>query len=149
MSPEEAAEAARIHAAAFPPGPLRWSAARIAAHAAAPGAVALSRPGGFCLGRVAADEAELLILAVDPARRRAGIGRALLADFAAAARAAGAREAFLEVGADNAAARALYAAAGWTEAGRRRGYYAGGGGGVDALVLRLRLAPRKRGGAGA
>jgi ribosomal-protein-alanine N-acetyltransferase len=45
---------------------------------------------------------------------------------------------FLEVAEANAAARALYAAAGFAEVGRRRRYYADGG---DALVLRRGLSP--------
>jgi ribosomal-protein-alanine N-acetyltransferase len=43
---------------------------------------------------------------------------------------------FLEVSERNAAARALYAAAGFAEVGRRRRYYADG---ADALVLRRDL----------
>jgi ribosomal-protein-alanine N-acetyltransferase len=43
---------------------------------------------------------------------------------------------FLEVSEANGAARALYAAAGFEEAGRRRRYYADGS---DALVLRRAL----------
>ena len=35
-------------------------------------------PAGFALTRAVADEAELLLLAVSPARRGAGVGRALL-----------------------------------------------------------------------
>ena len=47
---------------------------------------------------------------------------------------------FLEVAEDNAAARALYATAGFAEAGRRRGYYAAADGGRrDALLLALDL----------
>lgn len=49
---------------------------------------------------------------------------------------------FLEVAADNDAARALYAKLGFVEAGRRHGYY---GDGADALVLRHSL-PFGRGG---
>jgi ribosomal-protein-alanine N-acetyltransferase len=41
---------------------------------------------------------------------------------------------FLEVAADNKAANALYAGAGFVQVGERRGYYPDGG---DALVLRL------------
>ena len=40
---------------------------------------------------------------------------------------------FLEVGATNVAANALYAEQGFTQSGRRRNYY---GAGADALVLR-------------
>lgn len=93
-------------------------------------------PTGFLLGRIVADEAEVLTLAVDPASRRRGIGARLVAAFLAEAAARGAGRAFLEVAADNAAARALYAAAGFAEVARRRGYYRDpAGGAVDALVL--------------
>ena len=87
------------------------------------------------VGRVIADEAELLTLVVGRAARRRGTGRTLLARFEAEARTRGAEEAFLEVAADNAAARGLYAGAAWYEAGRRRGYYKG----IDALILRKTL----------
>jgi ribosomal-protein-alanine N-acetyltransferase len=45
---------------------------------------------------------------------------------------------FLEVAERNGAARALYAAAGFAAAGRRRRYYPDG---ADALVLRRSLTP--------
>ena len=86
--------------------------------------------GGFILVRAAGGEAEILTLAVEPSARRRGLGRALL-DQALAATAGS--PLFLEVAADNAVARALYGAAGFTECGRRTGYY---GAGRDALVLR-------------
>ena len=78
--------------------------------------------GWSCL-LLAADEAELLKIAVAPTRRRHGIGRALVADAAVGAIQAGARRLFLEVRERNQAARALYANAGFTETGRRKGYY--------------------------
>ena len=78
--------------------------------------------GWTCL-LLATDEAELLKIAVAPTRRRQGIGRALVADAAAGAIQAGARRLFLEVRERNQAARALYASAGFTETGRRKGYY--------------------------
>lgn len=63
-------------------------------------------------------ENEVLNLAVDPAYRRRGVGRALLeAELAAP----GAWR--LEVRESNAAARALYLALGFREAGRRKNYY--------------------------
>ncbi|MCA2012571.1 GNAT family N-acetyltransferase [Cereibacter sphaeroides] len=90
----------------------------------------------FALGRVIAGEAELLTLATDPDLRRQGLARQLMARFDAAAQARGATEAFLEVAEDNAAARALYAACGWEQKGRRPGYYvAPTGEKVAALIL--------------
>ena len=123
---------AALHARCFTT-PRPWSEAEIGDVLSARGAFLLLRPQGFLIGRAIAGEAELLTLAVTPEARRQGIGRALLGAFAAAARERGATDAFLEVAANNAAARALYAGAGWVQAGRRRGYY---GPGVDALVLR-------------
>ncbi|MCS6891531.1 MAG: GNAT family N-acetyltransferase [Rhodovarius sp.] len=134
---EAAGELAAIHAAAFPPGEA-WAEGAIAALLATPGCFALRQGmAGFVMARVAADEAELLTLAVCPPARRRGIGLALVDQAAAVALALGARSLWLEVGAENAAARALYAKAGFVEAGRRRDYY---GAGRDALVLRLSLS---------
>lgn len=126
---------AALHAAAFTV-PRPWTAEELAALLAHPGAVLAAAEQGFALARVAADEAELLTIAVAPAARRRGLGRQLLARVLTAAAGRGARSVFLEVAADNAPARALYAMAGFAEAGRRRGYY----GGADALVLRRPLA---------
>ena len=57
-----------------------WSAAAIAAQLALPGTFGLIDPaGGMVLARVAADEAEILALAVAPPARRQGRGAALLA----------------------------------------------------------------------
>ena len=128
---------ARLHAGCFAQAPPPWSADAFAAAIAAPGAMLLTRPDGFLLGRVVADEAELLTLAVAPDARRRGVARSLCAEFAQQARLRGAMEAFLEVGSDNAAARALYSGCGWREVGVRRGYYADG---VDALTLRLAVS---------
>ncbi len=88
------------------------------------------------LARVAADEAEVLTLAVDPAVQRQGLGRALLDQATATARQRGAGVLFLEVGSGNGAGCALYAGAGFVTVGCRRGYYPGGG---DALVMRRPL----------
>lgn len=90
---------------------------------------------GFALGRVAADEAELLTLAVAPSRWRRGIGRSLLAGFEAEAGALGARRAFLEVAVGNTPARALYRGAGYAETGTRRGYYRTSSGTREDAVL--------------
>lgn len=139
MTPDDLAA---IHARCFT-RPRPWSAAEFAALLDSPRAFLLTRPRGFLLGQTVADEAELLTLAVAPDARRRGIARDLVAEFAATSRARGAAQAFLEVAADNAAAQALYHAAGWRESGRRRRYY---GPDLDALVMTLRLAPGQEGG---
>jgi len=92
---------------------------------------------GFAVVRTAADEAEILTLAVTLAARRQGLARALLAAATEAARADGARRMFLEVAAANWAARSLYSSADFVEIGRRPRYYADGD---DALMLSRVLA---------
>lgn len=104
--------------------PRPWTAAEFAGFLADPTCFLLGDATGFLLGRAVAGEAELLTLAVAPEARRRGIARALVAAFLAEAAARGAETAFLEVAADNAPAEALYRAAGFAQAGRRRGYYA-------------------------
>lgn len=122
---------AALHRAAFAEA---WGPDAIALMLGLPGAFGLHEADrGFVLARVAADEAEILTLAVVPEARRQGVGGALLAGAMAQAAARGAGAMFLEVAAGNAAARGLYAVAGFVEVGRRRGYYAGG---ADAVVLR-------------
>lgn len=94
-------------------------------------------PVGFSLVRAVADEAELLLLAVDPAEQRRGIGQVLLDDFIAGALAAGAHRLHLEVREGNPAIE-LYCASGFTAAGRRRSYYHGPSGeAYDAVTLVL------------
>lgn len=127
-------EMAALYAHAFP-GARGWSTKEIEGLLAAPGGFVVTAPEGFALGRAVAGEAELLTIAVAPEYRRAGRGRALLAGFETEAAARGADVAFLEVADDNAAARALYRVAGWSETGRRKGYYARPGGAVDAITL--------------
>jgi ribosomal-protein-alanine N-acetyltransferase len=123
---------AALHAGAFPPGEA-WGADALCLMLELPGAFGLQAPGaGFILARIAADEAEVLTLAVAPAARRRGLGAALLEGAMALAAARGAAMAFLEVSTANAAGLALYEAAGFREVGRRRRYYADGS---DALVL--------------
>jgi ribosomal-protein-alanine N-acetyltransferase len=137
-SAADAVALARTHAQSFG---APWSAADFTALLESPGVFALAARdgieiGGFILARAVAGEAEILTLAVDPARRRAGVARALLQAAIAMAKARGAETLFLEVAADNAPAIALYAGAGFERAGLRRGYYARPGAEpVDALVL--------------
>ena len=134
---------AEIHAEAFDgPHDAPWSAGAIAALLQQAGVFSVAGRDGFILMRAVADEAEILTLAVRPAARRAGEGLRLVRMGLEGAAELGATRVFLEVAEDNVAARALYARAGFVEAGRRRGYYAGADGGRrDALLLALDLPP--------
>jgi [ribosomal protein S18]-alanine N-acetyltransferase len=78
---------------------------------------------GFLVGRMAADEAEILNVAVDPAKRRSGIASALLNAALADFRHAGALTVFLEVRESNHAAIRFYENRGFAKTGRRPGYY--------------------------
>ena len=96
-----------------------------------------SQVAGFSLVRAVADEAELLLLAVDPAEQRRGIGQALLDDFIATALAGGAHRLHLEVRDGNPAVE-LYRTSGFSQVGRRRNYYHGPDGqSHDAVTLAL------------
>ena len=123
---------AALHATCFPDP---WNAAAISALLVTPGTLAYAHDDGFVLARVAGEEAEILTLAVAPPARGRGLGRALLQATISKARQMGAKACFLEVGADNPAALALYAGLGFTKVGARKAYYNG----RDALVLRLPL----------
>lgn len=98
-------------------------------------------------GRIAAyavllpgvDEAELLLLAVAPEQRRRGLGRMLLGEMLDWARKIGRRRVVLEVRVGNAAAIALYQAAGFSRIGLRRGYYPAANGREDALLMGCEL----------
>lgn len=132
MTPEALA---RLHARAFT-HPRPWTAQEFADLLASPHAFVTGDARGFAMGRVIADEAELLTIATDPDHRRAGLARTTLGAFHTAAQSRGATMAFLEVAADNAPARALYDAAGYVQTGLRKGYYRNRTGAtVDALLL--------------
>ena len=90
---------------------------------------------GFSLSRTVANEAELLLLAVLPARHRQGIGSLLLDDFMTRALDEGAARVHLEVR-DGNPAIAIYRSAGFSPVGRRRNYYQGADGRrYDALTF--------------
>ncbi len=95
---------------------------------------------GFTLSRSAGPEVELLLIAVHPGQRGAGLGRALVHAACHDAAVRGALEIFLEVRENNQAALALYREAGFLEVGRRPDYYAGAmGTRFAALTMRRRL----------
>jgi len=78
---------------------------------------------GFLIGRSAADEFEILNMAVSRAHRRQGIASKLLESALEASRKAGIARVYLEVRASNEPAIALYKRHGFTECGRRARYY--------------------------
>jgi ribosomal-protein-alanine N-acetyltransferase len=126
---------AALHARAFT-SQRPWTAAEFTDLLASPHALLVTDPMGFLLARVLAGEAEILTLAVDPDAQRQGRARHLLQQFLARSAALGAVRAFLDVAADNIAARALYTQMGFRDAGRRRGYFTRAGApAVDAIVM--------------
>lgn len=141
-TPRDAAAIATLHAASFHRG---WSEDEIermmlernvVTHRASIG----SRLIGFIMSRMAADEAEILSVAVASARRGKGVARRLLDLHMRRLAALGIRVIFLEVGEDNVAALRLYRRVGFTEVGRREGYYLDASGNRStALVLRRNL----------
>jgi len=142
----EAAEAcAAIHRTGFA---HPWSAGEFASLLASPTTLASAaldpasgRLRGFALSRLAADEAEILTVAVDPALRGHGVGRDLMREHLAHATLSGARAIFLEVDPDNDAAVALYRRFGFRDVGRREGYYRRPEGqSAAAIVMRKDLA---------
>ena len=92
--------------------------------------------------RAAPGEEEILLIAVEPAARRCGVGRALIAMLAANARLRGAERLFLEMRENN-PARSLYESNGFAPIGRRKNYYRlGDGARMDAITFGLDLTDK-------
>jgi N6-L-threonylcarbamoyladenine synthase/ribosomal-protein-alanine N-acetyltransferase len=81
------------------------------------------------------DQGDIQTIAVVESARRRGLGKALVLALIAEARSRGVGDVFLDVRADNAGARSLYATIGFEEIGLRTGYYQPDG--VDAVVMKL------------
>jgi [ribosomal protein S18]-alanine N-acetyltransferase len=94
---------------------------------------------GYTVVMIAAGEAHLLNLSVGAPWQRQGLGREVLRFAIKLARDYAAQKIYLEVRPSNAAARALYAAAGFAEIAVRRGYYPAGSEREDAVVMQLEL----------
>lgn len=88
---------------------------------------------GYAVFWTIAGESHLLNIAVHPARRGQGIGRALLSGCLRRAARAGATRIFLEVRAGNEAAQRLYGSMGFVFRGIRKMYYTDTG--EDAVIL--------------
>ena len=93
---------------------------------------------GYALFSVLYEDAEIMSIAVDPAKRRLGAGSAMLQEIIECAKAAQAQMLFLEVRDSNEAAREMYLRAGFEELRRIKRYYRRPV--EDAIVMRLSLA---------
>lgn len=142
-SPRDAAAIAVLHARSFNRG---WSDGEVEAllrdsQVLAHRAMSGRTMAGFIMSRLAGDEAEILSVAVARAWQGRGVARQLLALHLRRLAGLGVTAVFLEVGEDNASAKALYARAGFNEMSRRENYYSGPPGApTAALVLRRDLA---------
>lgn len=136
MTPKELAE---IHLGAF--GEDRaWNEEQFKTFLADPHIVLTKEEQSFVLGRIVADEAEILTLATAPDHQRRGLAQKSLQKFIAKAQAAGAISIFLEVGENNSPAKALYAGHHFHQVGERKDYYRKAGGhAVTALILKREL----------
>jgi [ribosomal protein S18]-alanine N-acetyltransferase len=136
--PRDAAPIAALHAASFRRG---WDEDEVYRLLVDPAVIAhrliIRRATiGFIMSRMAADEAEILSVAIAPARRGRGLSRPLLDFHLRNLAGRGVRTVFLEVDEQNEPARRLYGGAGFEEISRRQGYYDNG---ATALVLRRDL----------
>jgi ribosomal-protein-alanine N-acetyltransferase len=96
---------------------------------------------GFAVSRMAADEAEILSIAVAAGYRGRGLSRNLLLTHLGHLAGHGVRKIFLEVEENNQPARRLYERAGFSVAGRRERYYQQPGGEqLNALLMRRDLS---------
>jgi ribosomal-protein-alanine N-acetyltransferase len=93
------------------------------------------------VSRIAADEAEILSIAIDASYRGRGLSRDLLLTHLGHLAGRGVRTIFLEVEESNQPARALYERTGFSVVGRRERYYRQmGGEQLNALLMRRDLS---------
>lgn len=140
----DVAEVAALERAVYP---RPWSPAMFRAELTRTDdrAYRVARRGGRLLGYagvlVAAGDAHVLTVAVDPDVRRGGVATRLVVELLAAALELGAIAATLEVRESNAAAEALYRRFGFESAGVRPGYYEDNGEGARIMWLHDLAAP--------
>ena len=142
LSASAAPRCAALHAQSFA---TPWAAAEFerlltSASVVADGIGEQSNLQGFVLSRRAADEAEILTIAVEPRSRGSGLATALLGAHLSRLSRLGVSELFLEVDEANAPALALYHRYGFQQVGRRPAYYAKADGSrANALILKLQF----------
>jgi ribosomal-protein-alanine N-acetyltransferase len=146
LSTRDAAALAVLHGEAFA---RTWSAHDFASLLAERSVIAIGlrreswfsrHLAGFVLVRMAADEAEILTIAVRPSERGRGYGRMLMEEALRRLYRERIATCFLEVDRENAAAVGLYRSLGYAVAGERKRYYrdAAAGDGT-ALVMRVQV----------
>lgn len=113
--------------------------AKITPEKITPEKTAPSQAVAFLLAQIAGDVVDIIDIGTAPHWRRHGIAGQMLRHYIDQLRAQNIRAIYLEVAIDNLGALALYRQAGFTEIGRRIGYYRRGSMRVDALQMELRL----------
>lgn len=147
VEPEDADALAEIHAEAFRRG---WTAAEFDALLRQDGVHALislrepligrPAPAGFVLYRIAADDSEILSIAVGPSCRGRGIAQCMMEEVLRHLYREWVRTLHLEVESGNEPALGLYRRLGFVEVGERPAYYAQGSGAPRrALVMRRQV----------
>jgi ribosomal-protein-alanine N-acetyltransferase len=101
-----------------------------------------ARVAGYAILSIAAGEAHILNLCVDPQYRSHGYGKKLLDEIITRARRADVVEIFLEVRPSNQTALALYRKRGFRQIANRPAYYQARDGREDAAVLSKKLVER-------
>ncbi len=119
---------ANLHQSCFPHKP--WSASDFA-DLKKSGCEIIVSENGFAVWRTVADEAEIITIGVAPDARRGGIASAMLGIIENDIRKHNATKIFLEVAADNIAAKNLYKNNGYSVIGTRPKYYDG----IDAILM--------------
>ncbi len=94
---------------------------------------------GFAISHQIFEDATLMDICIAPDYQGLGLGRSLLDCVIKSASEKGAETLFLEVRESGTAARALYIKDGFSETGRRKGYYRTGDGSEDAILMELSL----------
>ncbi len=134
---KDASALARLHASGFEDG---WTEADFLVWLARPEGMAIVAGNereafAFGLALTAGDDAELLTIATDPARRAQGLGRKVFRALDQLAVERSLNRWILEVARNNLPAQGLYRSEGFVEIGVRKAYYKTLAGRVDALVM--------------
>jgi len=121
-------ELANLHKKCFPKKP--WSADDFH-DLKQSGCEIIMSENGFIVYRIAADEAEIITIGVNPEKRRLGIAAAMIGIIEKTIKNQGVKKIFLEVASTNIPAQKLYENCGFKVVGLRPKYYDG----VDAILM--------------